>query len=170
MGEREIKLREKEGFPGFVEIRPFKSDDEESVIALWWRCDLIRPWNDPHRDIERKLRVRPEWFLVGILDGEIVATVMVGYEGHRGWLNYLAVTPEFQRRGFARTIVVEAERLLLAGSEKRPSAAFPLSFVVAAYVQVRLWPTHQLVGVARVASYSSRRHSQNFGGLASGHF
>jgi ribosomal protein S18 acetylase RimI-like enzyme len=102
-----------------VEIRPFKSDDEESVIALWRRCDLIRPWNDPHRDIERKLRVRPEWFLVGILDGEIVATVMAGYEGHRGWLNYLAVTPEFQRRGFARTIVVEAERLLLeAGCPK----------------------------------------------------
>jgi len=102
-----------------VEIRSFKSDDEESVIALWRRCDLIRPWNDPHRDIERKLRVRPEWFLVGILDGEIVATVMAGYEGHRGWLNYLAVTPEFQRRGFARTIVVEAERLLLeAGCPK----------------------------------------------------
>ena len=70
-------------------------------------------------DIERKLRVRPEWFLVGILDGEIVATVMAGYEGHRGWLSYLAVTPEFQRRGFARTIVVEAERLLLeAGCPK----------------------------------------------------
>ena len=102
-----------------MEIRPFKSDDEESVIALWRRCDLIRPWNDPHRDIERKLRVRPEWFLVGILDREIVATVMAGYEGHRGWLNYLAVTPEFQRRGFARTIVVEAERLLLeAGCPK----------------------------------------------------
>ena len=92
-----------------MEIRPFKSDDEESVIALWRRCDLIRPWNDPHRDIERKLRVRPEWFLVGILDGEIVATVMAGYEGHRGWLNYLAVTPEFQHRGFARAIVSEAE-------------------------------------------------------------
>jgi len=95
-----------------VEIRPFKSDDEESVIALWRRCDLIRPWNDPARDIERKLRVRPEWFLVGVLDGEIVATVMAGYEGHRGWLNYLAVAPEFQRRGFARAIVAEAEQLL----------------------------------------------------------
>ena len=73
---------------------------------------MIRPWNDPARDIERKLRVRPEWFLVGVLDGEIVATVMAGYEGHRGWLNYLAVVPEFQRRGFARAIVAEAEQLL----------------------------------------------------------
>ena len=95
-----------------MEIRPFKSDDEKSVVALWERCDLIRPWNDPHRDIERKLQVRPEWFLVGVVDGQIVAIVMAGYEGHRGWLNYLAVAPEFQRRGFARAIVAEAERLL----------------------------------------------------------
>ncbi len=95
-----------------MKIRPFKPDDEESVIALWRKCDLIRPWNDPHKDIERKLRVRPEWFLVGVLDGQIVATVMAGYEGHRGWLNYLAVAPDFQRRGLGRAIVSEAERLL----------------------------------------------------------
>ncbi len=95
-----------------MKIRPFKPDDAESVVALWRKCDLIRPWNDPHRDIERKLRVGPEWFLVGVLEGQIVATVMAGYEGHRGWLNYLAVAPEFQRRGFGRAIVSEAERLL----------------------------------------------------------
>jgi ribosomal protein S18 acetylase RimI-like enzyme len=95
-----------------VQIRPFEPADEKSVVALWQRCDLVRPWNDPHRDIQRKLRVRSEWFLVGILDGQIVATVMAGYEGHRGWLNYLAVAPEFQRRGLARALVAEAERLL----------------------------------------------------------
>ena len=95
-----------------VQIRPFNPDDEKSVVALWQRCDLVRPWNDPHRDIQRKLRVRPEWFLVGVLDGQIVATVMAGYEGHRGWLNYLAVAREFQRCGFARAIVAQAERLL----------------------------------------------------------
>jgi ribosomal protein S18 acetylase RimI-like enzyme len=95
-----------------VQIRPFQSGDEKSVVALWQRCDLVRPWNDPQRDIERKLCVRPELFLVGVLDGRIVASVMAGYEGHRGWLNYLAVTPELQRRGYARAIVAEAERLL----------------------------------------------------------
>jgi ribosomal protein S18 acetylase RimI-like enzyme len=95
-----------------MQIRPFKSDDEQSVVELWRRCDLVRPWNDPRRDMQRKLRVRPEWFLVGVLEGEIVATVMAGYEGHRGWLNYLAVAPELQRRGYARLMVVEAERLL----------------------------------------------------------
>jgi len=95
-----------------VQIRPFQPGDEKSVVALWQRCDLVRPWNDPHRDIQRKLRVRPDLFLVGLLDGQVVASVMVGYEGHRGWLNYLAIAPELRRRGYARAIVAEAERLL----------------------------------------------------------
>jgi ribosomal protein S18 acetylase RimI-like enzyme len=95
-----------------MEIRCFRPEDEPSVVAVWQRCDLVRPWNDPHRDICRKLKVNPEWFLVGLVDGQVLATVMAGYEGHRGWLNYLAVAPEFQRRGLARQIVAEAERLL----------------------------------------------------------
>ena len=95
-----------------MEIRCLRSEDELYVRALWKQCDLVRPWNDPHRDICRKLKVNPEWFLVGLVDGQVMATVMAGYEGHRGWLNYLAVAPEFQRRGLARQIVAEAERLL----------------------------------------------------------
>ena len=95
-----------------MEIRSFRPEDEPSVVALWKRCDLVRPWNDPHRDICRKLKVNPEWFLVGLVEGGIVATVMAGYEGHRDWLNYLAVAPEFQRRGLAREIVAKAEQLL----------------------------------------------------------
>lgn len=82
------------------------------MVALWRRCNLVRPTNDPHKDIRRKLRVRPDLFLVGVAEGELVASVMVGYEGHRGWLNYLAVAPEHQRKGFGRAIVEEAERLL----------------------------------------------------------
>lgn len=95
-------------------IRPFRPDDEAAVIALWQRCDLVRPWNDPHKDIQRKLLVRPDLFLVGIVDDHIVASVMAGYEGHRGWLNYLAVDPAHQRRGHARAMVAEAERRLRA--------------------------------------------------------
>lgn len=95
-----------------MQIRPFQSEDENAVIELWRRCDLVRPWNNPHRDIQRKLCVRPELFLVGVQDGHIVASVMAGYEGHRGWLNYLAVAPERQRHGLARAMVAEAERLL----------------------------------------------------------
>lgn len=95
-----------------MEIRAFHPDDEEAVIALWRSCGLVRPWNDPHKDIARKLQVRPDLFLVGLLDGRIVACVMAGYEGHRGWLNYLAVDPDHQRKGYARAIVDAAEQLL----------------------------------------------------------
>ena len=95
-----------------MDIRCFTLDDESAVVALWQRCGLTRPWNDPHKDIRRKLQVRPDLFLVGVLDGEIVATVMAGYEGHRGAINYLAVAPEHQGKGLGRAIMAEAERLL----------------------------------------------------------
>jgi ribosomal protein S18 acetylase RimI-like enzyme len=95
-----------------LQIRPYRSDDEVAVVGLWVVCQLIGPHNNPHQDIARKLRVNPEWFLVGELDDKIVATCMVGYEGHRGWINYLAVAPEYQRRGVARQIMGQAERLL----------------------------------------------------------
>ncbi len=95
-----------------LHIRPFHLDDEAAVIALWRRCGLVRPWNDPAKDIRRKLRVWPEGFLVGELGDEIIACVMAGYEGHRGWLNYLAVDPRHQRHGHARALVDHAERLL----------------------------------------------------------
>lgn len=95
-------------------IRPFRAADEESVIALWRRCELVRPWNDPRKDIARKLRVNPDWFLVAEADGKIVGSVMVGYEGHRGWINYLAVEPVRQREGIGRALMDEAERVLRA--------------------------------------------------------
>jgi ribosomal protein S18 acetylase RimI-like enzyme len=96
-------------------IRPFASADEPAVVALWQRCDLTRPWNDPHKDIARKLAVRPDLFLVGAVSGEVIATAMGGYDGHRGWINYLAVDPDHQRRGYGRAIV-EAVEALLRGS------------------------------------------------------
>jgi ribosomal protein S18 acetylase RimI-like enzyme len=95
-----------------MKIRPFEPDDEAAVIALWERCGLTRPWNDPRKDIRRKLAVRPDLFLVGLIDGAVVATAMAGYEGHRGWVNYLGVAPEHRRRGLGRAIMAEAERRL----------------------------------------------------------
>lgn len=95
-------------------MREFQLEDEDAVVALWARCGLVRPTNDPRRDIARKLRVRPELFLIGEEDGRPIATVMAGYEGHRGWLNYLAVDPAHRRLGLARTLVGEAERRLAA--------------------------------------------------------
>jgi ribosomal protein S18 acetylase RimI-like enzyme len=97
-----------------MQIRPFAPADEDAVIALWERCGLTRPWNDPRRDIRRKLAVRPDLFLVGTLGDNVVATAMAGYDGHRGWIYYLAVSPEHQRQGLGRAIMAEAERLLRA--------------------------------------------------------
>lgn len=91
-----------------MEIRPFAPGDTEAVVALWQRCDLTRPWNDPRTDIARKLAVQAHLFLVGERSGAIVATVMAGYDGHRGWLNYLGVDPGHRRRGFGRAIVEAA--------------------------------------------------------------
>ena len=71
-------------------IRPYREADEPAVVALWRDSGLVVPWNDPAEDIARKLRVQRDLFLVGSLDGRVVATVMAGYEGHRGWINYLA--------------------------------------------------------------------------------
>jgi ribosomal protein S18 acetylase RimI-like enzyme len=95
-------------------IRSFAPADEPAVIALWQRCELTRPWNDPRRDIARKLAVRPDLFLVGTVEGDVIATAMAGYEGHRGWINYLAVDPQHQRRGYGRAIMEAAEALLRA--------------------------------------------------------
>jgi ribosomal protein S18 acetylase RimI-like enzyme len=95
-----------------MHIRPFHPADEPAVIALWSRCGLTRPWNDPHKDIARKLAVRPDLFLVAEVDGSVIGTVMVGYDGHRGWINYLGVDPDCRRRGVGRALMTEAERLL----------------------------------------------------------
>ena len=97
-----------------MEIRPYLESDQPAVIALWQVCDLVRPWNNPERDIARKLKVNRELFLVGLVEGKIVATVMGGYEGHRGWINYLAVDPAFQKNGFGKQLVTEIELGLLA--------------------------------------------------------
>lgn len=95
-------------------IRPYQPLDEEAVIQLWQRCELTRPWNDPRKDIARKLSVQPELFLVGVEDGAIVATAMAGFDGHRGWINYLAVAPERQRQGHGRQLMRAVEDALLA--------------------------------------------------------
>ena len=93
-------------------VRPYQEEDQRFVVELWEACSLVVPQNNPLRDIERKLKVNPEMFLVGLIDGSNFATVMAGYEGHRGWINYLAVSPTMQRRGIAQQIMMEAENLL----------------------------------------------------------
>lgn len=79
-------------------IRSFRESDKDEVIGLWNECNLVVPWNDPQSDIERKQTVQSELFLIGLGNDEIIATAMVGYEGHRGWVNYLAVNLNFNTK------------------------------------------------------------------------
>ena len=92
-----------------MEIRKYNSLDEKDVIDLWLKCELVKPWNNPRLDIERKLKVDPDLFLVGLIDDKIIASVMGGYEGHRGWINYLAVDPEHRGKGYATKIMHAVE-------------------------------------------------------------
>ncbi|WIB60834.1 GNAT family acetyltransferase [Curtobacterium sp. MCLR17_007] len=95
-------------------IRRFDPSDTEAVVALWESCGLVRPWNDPRQDIARKLTVQPELFLVATDPGSdvVVAAGMAGFDGHRGWVNYLAVRPDLQGSGLGRAFMAEFERLL----------------------------------------------------------
>lgn len=95
-------------------VRAFTAADEVQVVDLWQRCGLTRPWNDPRKDIQRKLTTQPELFLVLEQDGRVVGTAMGGYDGHRGWVNYLAVAPELRNRGFGRMLMTTLERMLAA--------------------------------------------------------
>ena len=95
-----------------MNIRPYQDTDRLAVIALWEGTGLAVPQNDPGKDIDRKMEVDPDLFLVGENDGKVVATVMAGYEGHRGWINYLAVSPIHQRNGYGRLLMEAAESLL----------------------------------------------------------
>jgi ribosomal protein S18 acetylase RimI-like enzyme len=100
-------------------IREFKIEDEQEVIDLWIKCNLVKPWNNPKLDIMRKLKIDKDLFLVGTVEDKIIASVMGGYEGHRGWINYLCVDPAFQRKGFGRLIMeMVEEKIKLKGAPK----------------------------------------------------
>ena len=95
-----------------LNIRTYKDSDKDDVVNLWEQCDLVVPWNLPETDIHIKMKFQPTLFLVGEMDSRVVATVMAGFEGHRGWINYLAVLPELQKQGVGRMIMQEAEHRL----------------------------------------------------------
>jgi ribosomal protein S18 acetylase RimI-like enzyme len=95
-------------------IRSYRSEDLEAVVALWQAAGLTRPWNDPRRDIARKLEVQPELFFVGAHGDAIVASAMAGDDGHRGWVYYVAVHPSARRQGHARTLMQHVEGALRA--------------------------------------------------------
>ncbi len=94
-------------------IRAYAESDEAQVIQLWREVFPDNPsWNVPKADIDRKLAVQRELFLVGDLDGEIVGTVMAGFDGHRGWVHLVAVAPKQRQLGIGRAMMIEAEKKL----------------------------------------------------------
>ena len=95
-------------------LRLYLKSDLDAVIALWELCNLIRPWNNPEIDIFRKLAQQDRLFLFAVKDDQLIASVMGGYDGHRGWGNDLAVHPDFQRNGIAAALIQPLEKRLIA--------------------------------------------------------
>lgn len=96
-----------------AEIRMYEEQDRNALIDLWTRCGLVRAWNNPNRDIDRKLSLADQGFLVLTQDTVLVGSVMVGYDGHRGWVYYLAVDTQYRGKGFGRQLMAAAEQYLL---------------------------------------------------------
>jgi ribosomal protein S18 acetylase RimI-like enzyme len=90
------------------DIVKYRSKFQDAVVELWRKCNLMMPQNDPVEDIQKKVDFQPNLFFVGLLGDEVIGSVMVGYEGHRGWINYLAVLPGYQKSGYGRKLVEKA--------------------------------------------------------------
>ena len=93
-------------------IRGYNEKDKEQVIELWKNCNLTRPWNDPNKDLDRKKVFGEDLFIILEYEKRIIGTVMGGYDGHRGVMNYLAIDPEFRGNGFGKMLVEEIEKKL----------------------------------------------------------
>ena len=98
-----------------INIRPFRETDQEDIIALWEKVfPDAQPHNNPARDIRTKREVQPELFLVALVEDQVVGTAMAGFDGHRGWVYYLGVDPEYQRHGIGTSLMKRVESRLLA--------------------------------------------------------
>ena len=95
-----------------IDIRDLGADERAQAISLWQECGLTVPWNDPGDDFDRALSNETSKVLGGFENGILVATVMVGYEGHRGWIYYVGVVPHLRQNGIARSMMEAAENWL----------------------------------------------------------
>ena len=102
-----------------VTLRPARPDDREAVVALWEEAGLTRPWNDPRADFDLALATTSSAILLAEHDGALAGSVMVGFDGHRGWVYYLASAPSLRRQGIGRALMQAAEEWLsVAASPK----------------------------------------------------
>jgi len=92
-----------------VEIHPLDAADRADAVSLWHRAGLTRPWNPPEQDFDRAVAGVSSEVLGGFEDGRLVGTAMVGHDGHRGWVYYLAVDPDLQSTGIGRAMMGSAE-------------------------------------------------------------
>lgn len=97
-----------------LNIRPYEEHDRDAVVALWRAADLVRPWNDPASDIALCCKSENAALYIGVAGGDPVATIMVGHDGHRGWIYYLAVDSGHEQKGLGRQMVLHAEDWLAA--------------------------------------------------------
>jgi ribosomal protein S18 acetylase RimI-like enzyme len=96
----------------YINCRKATLDDTTQIIEIWEGAKLTRPWNNPNDDIKNALTTPTSTILLLCADSQIIGTVMVGYDGHRGWIYYLAVRNEFQKKGYGKQLVQEAEKWL----------------------------------------------------------
>jgi ribosomal protein S18 acetylase RimI-like enzyme len=117
-------------------IAPIADADIAAVIALWQRCGLTRPWNDPAADIALARKGMNAAMLVGRDGRGIAASVLVGHDGHRGWVYYVAVDPDDRHKGYGRVIMDAAEDWLrVRGIEKLQLMVRPDNSQVQAFYQ-----------------------------------
>ena len=93
-------------------IKIFEEDYRDQILSLWQKCKLIKTWNDPNKDIDRKLKVKDDLFLVIEYNNLIIGSAMAGYDGHRGYVYYLAIDPIHQNKGFGKLLMDNIEKKL----------------------------------------------------------
>lgn len=100
--------------PVLPEIAAFNEEQREQVINLWEKCGLLFPGNEPGYDIDLKMKFQPGLFFTLVIGGSVAGSVMAGFDGHRGWLNYLCVHPDFRKMGYGRNLILHAVQQLKA--------------------------------------------------------
>lgn len=134
-----------------VHIRTFTAVDSDAVVALWTDAGLTRPWNDPVKDIWRKTTTQPEMFLIAENDeGHVVGSAVAGYDGHRGWIHYLAVAASHRGTGLGAELVRRAESMLVElGCPKVQLQVRPENTGVIEFYEKLGYATYQAVSMGK---------------------